>query len=254
MRPLFMSRTAYAPRRGAHDPCDYWQPVWMPLLDQAALRELGTMRHAEQRSRRRVSRSDRTRRGWADAATTTMTSRARRFPLAVICLAVALVGCSGDTQPRAGQTYPAAQASAIATTAGAATSPPPDADGDPATEPADVVLDLADFSQRADDQAFTVTNAANGSVDMDDWSVVTNSRTSDRTRFPRGLVLASGQSVTVHTKTGANSSADVYLGLPVDVAAHVYTPGDPTTGFIDIVSNDGPQYFRYVLQAEPANR
>lgn len=212
------------------------------------------MRHAEQRSCGGEWRAVGTRRGWAGAATTTMTSRARRFPLAVICLAVALVGCSGDTQPRAGQTYPASQANSIATTTGAAASPPQDADGDPDTEPADVVLDLEDFLQGTDEQTFRITNPANTSVNLDDWSVVTNPRTSERTRFSPGLVLASGQSVTVHTKTGTNSSTDDYLGLPVDVAAHVYTPGDPTTGFIDIVFNDGSQYFRYILQAAPSNR
>ena len=89
---------------------------------------------------------------------------------------------------------------------------------------------------------------------MVDWSVVTNPRTSERTRFSPGLVLATGQSVTVHTKTGDHTSTDVYLGLPVDVAANVYTPGDPITGFIDIVANAGPQYFRYVLPAQPSNR
>ncbi len=183
-----------------------------------------------------------------------MTSQARRFPLAVICLAVALVGCSGDMQTRAGKTYPASQANSIATTTGAAASPPQDADGDPDTEPVDVVLDLEDFLQGTDEQTFRITNPGNASVNLGDWSVVTNPRASERTRFSPGLVLASGQSVTVHTKTGTNSSTDDYLGLPVDVAAHVYTPGDPTTGFIDIVFNDGSQYFRYILQAAPSNR
>ena len=183
--------------------------------------------------------------------------RARGFGPTVICLTVVLVGCSGGTQTPGGQTYAVGRASPIASLPGTVTPvpPAPHADPDPeATDFSDVNLDTADFLQGADEQTFTVTNESNFSVDLDEWSVVIKSSTSERIGFPAGLVLAPRQSITVHTKIGTNSSTDVFLGLPVDVAPHVYTPGDPISGFIDIVLNKGPEYFRSFLPATSSNR
>lgn len=133
-----------------------------------------------------------------------------------------------------------------------ATSEPPlpHADPDPeATHISEVALDIEDFHQGTDEQTFTVTNQSGFPVDLGGWSVVTRASAAGQVSFPSGLVLAPRQSITVHTKAGTNSSTDVYLALPRDVAPHVYTPGDPDTGFIDIVSNEEPGYFRYVLPA-----
>ena len=172
-----------------------------------------------------------------------------------MCLAITLFGCSGETKAPRSQTSPVVRSSSIAALPGTATSVPPSVRAGPDPEAADVALELTDFRQGSEEQTFTVTNPSGSlSVDLDDWSVVTKSRTSERVRFPAGLVLAPQRSLTVHTKIGTNSATDVYLGLPADSAPHVYTPGDPTTGFIDIVSNEGPRYFRYVLPAEPSNR
>ncbi|TAK53732.1 MAG: lamin tail domain-containing protein, partial [Dehalococcoidia bacterium] len=128
----------------------------------------------------------------------------------------------------------------------------PHADPDPeATSIAEVALDIADFRQGADEQSFTITNQSGFAVDLGGWSVVTNAATAQRVGLPAGVVLAPGQSVTVHTSVGANSATDIYLNLPPDLAAHVYTPGDANTGFIEVVSNGEPGFFRYVLPAGP---
>lgn len=153
-----------------------------------------------------------------------------------------------------GKTEPATRAGPTGTRPATATPAAPVAHAEPDPEAASVALDLANFVQSPGEQTFTITNSSRFEVDLDDWSVVTKSSGSERIGFARGLVLAPGTSLTVHTQTGTNSPADVYLGLPADVAPHVYTPGDPATGFIDIVANDGPQYFRYLLPAASSDR
>ncbi len=129
-----------------------------------------------------------------------------------------------------------------------ASSVVPHADPDPeATSIAEVALDIAGFRQTADDQSFTVTNQSGFAVDLGGWSVVTAAVGAKRVALPAGFSLAPGQSVTVHTNMGTNSATDIYLNLPPDLAAHVYTPGDAATGIIDIESNGEPGFFRYIL-------
>ena len=172
----------------------------------------------------------------------------------VICVAALFFGCSGGTQWPTVQTVPTGRISPIGDLPATATPKAPAANAAPDPEAADVVLNLEDFTQGIDEQSFTVASETSFSVDLDDWSVVTKSSTSERIGFPVGLVLAPGQRLIVHTKTGVDSATDVYLGLPADVAPRVFTPGDLKAGFIDIVSNEGRLYFRYLLPTETPNR
>ena len=170
------------------------------------------------------------------------------------CVAVLLFGCSGGTQAPTGQTVPVGRPSPVGDLPATATPKSPAANAIPDPEAADVVLNLEDFTQGIDEQTFAVMSESSFSVDLDDWSVVTKSSTSERVGFPTGLVLAPGQRLIVHTKTGVNSATDVYLGLPADVAPHVFAAGDPKAGFIDIVSNEGRLYFRYLLPTPTPTR
>lgn len=182
-----------------------------------------------------------------------MKRRAAAFGLTVVSLAVLLAGCSGGTQMSGAPTELATRAGSTGTLPVTATPAAP-AHAEPDPEAASVALDLANFVQAPGEQTFTITNSSSFEVDLDDWSVVTNASTSERVAFAQGLVLAPGESLTVHTKMGTNSPTDVYLSLPPGVAPRVYTRGDPATGFIDIVANDGPEYFRYLLPAAPSGR
>jgi len=139
-----------------------------------------------------------------------VSGRLRDVTIALVALAVIGGGCRGFASSRSEMTPPPQVASSARVTESGV---------------AKVVIDR-DCSRLGDasDEYVCLTNADNGPADMGAW--VLRNVLGRTFNFPPGFTLATGQTVRVHTGSGADSPTDLHWAYRVNPA---WEKGDKLT-------------------------
>jgi Lamin Tail Domain len=124
-------------------------------------------------------------------------------------------------QALATQAAPTAQAlatQAAPTVQAAATQVAPIA----ATAAANAPVRILGAQSNANDSMISVQNTSASTVDLGGWVLQVGTASA---HLPAGLMIQPGQSITLHSSAGTNTSTDVYLGADASSLAEQAKPG-----------------------------